>query len=127
MFFPKVQLAQAILAFTATLVTANGCYSKGPTFSDLLGGSVDGAITDFCNNYRGSATGPNAEVTHCYPFTQSGNRLQMSLKNNQGNEQDISYDDCTKYFGVERSACSHGSEQDHGSFHYYIDPNDGNC
>ncbi|KAK7967848.1 uncharacterized protein PG986_002125 [Apiospora aurea] len=127
MFIPKVKLVQAILAFTTTLVAANGCYDGGLVFSDLIGGSVDGDINDFSNKYRGSASPPNAVVTHCYPFPQSGNRLQMSLQNNQGSSQDLRYEDCTRYFGVERTACKHGSEQDHGSFHYYIYPNDGNC
>ncbi|KAK8065249.1 hypothetical protein PG997_011996 [Apiospora hydei] len=79
MFIPKVKLVQAILAFTSTLVAANGCYSHGPTFSDLIGGNVDGDIDDFCNNYRG------------------GNRLQMSLENNEGSTQDLSYEDCTRF------------------------------
>jgi hypothetical protein len=34
---------------------------------------------------------------------------------------------CIAAMTIEFDACSHGSEQDHGNFHYTLDPNAGAC
>ena len=35
--------------------------------------------------------------------------------------------DCDAALTIEINACEHGSEQDHGRFHYKADPNLGKC
>ena len=114
------------LGLLATSVSALGCYSRGPTYGDLTGGSVDGAIDYFCQN-RAAAAGelPNgATVSDCYPF--DGRRLEIQLRN-EGGSQSISVDDCASALYIEVGGCDHGSEQKHGDFWYRIDPNDGPC
>lgn len=130
MFVSNTLSLLSLLAVSAPLANALGCYSGGPTFSDLSGGSVDGAIQHFCRTYKPANFAPGQIITHCYPFPEnnSRDRVQMELKNNDGNsQQGLSYDDCVHNFSVERGACAHGSEQNHGSFFYRIDPNNGKC
>lgn len=122
-------LILGLLAAAGTTVSALGCYSNGPTFSDMRGGSVDGAISHFCNNFVPRNFGGSQTVSHCYPFPEdnSADQVQMVIKNNQGGSQGISYDECYQSFEIERGACTHGSEQNHGGFWYRIDPNNGKC
>lgn len=122
-------LILGLLAGAGTTVNALGCYSNGPTFSNMRGGSVDGAISHFCTNYVPRNFNSGQTISHCYPFPEinSGDKVEMVIKNNQGGSQGMSYDECYHSFQIECGACFHGSEQNHGGFWYRIDPNNGKC
>ena len=63
------------LGLLATSVSALGCYSRGPTYGDLTGGSVDGAIDYFCQN-RAAAAGTSLATAHA---ALAGERLAAAL------------------------------------------------
>ena len=125
--YAKSSLALGLLATAATSVSALGCYSRGPTFGELTGGSVQGAIEYFCKN-RAAAAGElatGARLRDCYPF-DGPRRIEIELEND-GAAQGISEAACTEALNIEVGGCEHGSEQKHGDFWFRIDPNDGSC
>ncbi|CAJ2507242.1 Uu.00g084280.m01.CDS01 [Anthostomella pinea] len=107
----------AALASSGGLVQVNalGCYSHGPTFSDLGPLDVDSSINNFCNSDKPGTFTFHQAVTHCYSASSSCKRMEVTLTNRNGNDVSLSAADCNHYFGTERSACSHGSEQNQRS------------
>jgi hypothetical protein len=125
MFASKALSLISLLAASTSLVNANGCYSHGPTFSDI-GGNVDATVERFCRDFIPRTLAPRQTVSTCYGFGDLYG-LEMLVQNLEGVAKGLSYEECYQSFEIERTACSHGSEQVHGSFWYRIDPNDGSC
>ena len=125
--YAKSSLALGLLATAATSVSALGCYSRGPTFGELTGGSVQGAIEYFCKNRAAAAgeIGSGETLGDCYPF-DGPRRIDIVLRN-EGAVQGISEEACIEALDIEVGGCDHGSEQTHGDFWFRIDPNDGPC
>ena len=127
MYTTKLTLAFGLLTSAATSVSALGCYSRGPTFGELTGGSVSGAVEYFCKN-RAAAAGEipsGAGIRDCYPF-DGPRRIEIELRN-EGGSQGLSESACADALMTEVGGCDNGSEQKHGDFWYRIDPNDGPC
>ncbi len=105
----------------AAAVDALGCYSRGPTFSDLRGGSIDGAVEYFCRNQASAAAiGGSVTVSDCYPF--GGQSLDIQIRNFDTGEHAAAEQECLDSLRTELRACGHGSGQDHGVFWYRIAP-----
>ncbi|KAF3766914.1 hypothetical protein M406DRAFT_328028 [Cryphonectria parasitica EP155] len=100
------------------IVSANGCYSGGNTYAQY--GSADDL-----NTARAEAC--NA-LTRTYCSTNGAASINFKAKSNAGSQTlTLLTDDCLAALTTEMEACAHGSEQDHGSFHYTDDPNAGAC
>ncbi|KAJ5939709.1 hypothetical protein N7466_002843 [Penicillium verhagenii] len=111
--------------FMANTANANGCYSGGETFSQVAShDDIFNAMDSVCNGFAGTFTS-GEEKAACSTF--SGNRINWAVKNNDGSSQTLAASDCIAAMTIEINACSHGSEQDHGDFHYIDDPNAGSC
>ncbi|KAL2840393.1 hypothetical protein BJY01DRAFT_250015 [Aspergillus pseudoustus] len=121
-----------LLTFIATTLiatspaSANGCYSKGETWGDVAGhDEIFNNMNSICNNFAGTFAAGQRK-TACTNFG-SGNKIDWVVENNQGDSQTLSASDCVAAMTIEINACAHGSEQQHGSFHYQDDPNGGSC
>jgi hypothetical protein len=119
--------ATIILTTTLPFASANGCFSGGETYNQVGSHSdIVHARHVACNKMSGSFNANQLKI-HCASFSKSGNRINFSVKNNLDNSAHLTQNECLAAFTIEMNACDHGSEQDHGSFHYKDDPNAGKC
>lgn len=128
--FYSTNIFTAVIVALAAAKSANalGCFSGGLTYGDVSANNNDiaNARTNACNNLQGSyAQGGSRDF--CANFPATGNRINFSVKNNAGTTQTLSASDCAAALTIEMNACSHGSNQNHGSFNYEDDPNAGSC
>lgn len=124
-----VQLSLA--AFTSLpAVIALGCYSSGPTwwqiteFEDHNG--YYNTAWEICKGPAGGSNfWPGSEKSGCLPGTFR-RHVDWKIKYN-GKQQGVRFDinDCMNYVQIEMHGCEHGSEQNHGDWWLYLDPNDG--
>ncbi|EME82887.1 uncharacterized protein MYCFIDRAFT_211186 [Pseudocercospora fijiensis CIRAD86] len=115
----------AALASHPALVAANGCYSGGETWGQVAdAGTIAAARETFCNNNAGDFAADQTKSS-CANF-DSGNSINWSVHIN-GVGTTLLSSDCVAALTIEINACEHGSEQDHGRFHYKADPNAGKC
>ncbi|KAJ5824527.1 hypothetical protein N7447_006867 [Penicillium robsamsonii] len=120
----------AILGVSALLivtpVNANGCYGGGETWGDVADNTdIFNAMNGACASFAGTfSSGQTKSVCSQFP---KGDRANWVVTNNQGDSQTLLASDCVAAMTIEINACSHGSEQQHGDFHYQNDPNAGNC
>ncbi|KAF9458543.1 hypothetical protein BDZ94DRAFT_83679 [Collybia nuda] len=126
MFSSTTKLAAIALLGLTTSVNALGCYGSGLVYGDVSNnaGVIAGARNAACGFFAGSY--PQGGVKD-YCYTVGSNRINFEVRNNAGTTQSLSQSDCVAAMTIEMNACSHGSEQNHGSFYYYNDPNAGAC
>ncbi|SPO06384.1 uncharacterized protein DNG_09073 [Cephalotrichum gorgonifer] len=56
------------------------------------------------------------------------NHIDWAIEIRDGQtEHEITYEQCSEAFNIERSGCQSGSEQNHHGFWFRIDPNSGAC
>ncbi|KAF7192465.1 hypothetical protein HII31_06205 [Pseudocercospora fuligena] len=112
----------ATLASQSALVAANGCFTGGYTWGQVADAdTIATARETFCNNSAGIFAADQTK-TACADNFDSGNSINWSVHVN-GVGTTLLSSDCDAALTIDFNACEHGSEQDHGSFHYKADPN----
>ncbi|KXT01940.1 hypothetical protein AC578_2561 [Pseudocercospora eumusae] len=114
------------LASYSALVAANGCFSGGDTWGQVADAdTIATARETFCRDSAGNFAADQTK-TACVDNFASGNSINWSVHVN-GVGATLLSSDCDAALTIEINACEHGSEQDHGRFHYKADPNSGKC
>ncbi|KAJ1334011.1 hypothetical protein MN608_04009 [Microdochium nivale] len=57
----------------------------------------------------------------------SSDKVNWQVKNISGHETNLPRGECIDNILKEMFGCAEGSEQNHGNFYYYLDPNNGQC
>ncbi|KXJ89495.1 hypothetical protein Micbo1qcDRAFT_206430 [Microdochium bolleyi] len=120
-----------LLTWAAAIATASawGCYPAGGVLwteiDRALGGPgvpaiskriCDGAARDY---YKGE------KRDGC--FNVGNARVNWEVENISDGEAVLTEGECNDSVLYEMFGCNAGSQQNHGSFYYYLDPNMGNC
>ncbi|KAF5571965.1 hypothetical protein FPANT_13448 [Fusarium pseudoanthophilum] len=127
--FSKYQLCViAYLAAAIPATSALGCYSRGPTWDQVnvqRGNEGFPVIAkEICGTGGGAGDYPaNYEVEGC--LAGGDVHANYKIKNNLNAYSALDYSKCIDSVLTEMFACSHGSEQNHVGFFFYLDPNDG--
>ncbi|KAL9617242.1 MAG: hypothetical protein Q9160_007923 [Pyrenula sp. 1 TL-2023] len=103
-----------------------GCNGSGLKFNEVTTNSDDLASlrTDFCQAAAKAYTS-GATFDKCYSFATTANRIDMEVKNNNGNGGTLTSDDCVSGMTIEMNGCDKGSTQNHNNLQFKDDPNAG--
>jgi hypothetical protein len=109
---------------THALQKRNGCYKNGPTFAQFGINSLD-FIYAACGILQGDY---QQAQSRSFCWQANGGKIDFAITRfGHSSSAHLTEGECQSGFKTEYNGCQHGSEQDHNQWHYYIDPNDGNC
>lgn len=117
-------LAPALLLVNS--VHGLGCFTSGLKYNEVTTNSDDlvSLRNDFCQNAAKTYTS-GANFAKCYSFAATDNRVDMEVKNVDGNGGTLTRDDCVSGMTIEMNGCDKGSVQNHNNFQFKDDPNAG--
>jgi len=109
------------------LLPRDGCFSGGESYDDA--GFPDTFTTWVTNSCEilAQTYSPSETNSLCVTGQIAANRVNIDIENTSDSDASLTAADCETALNTERGACSTGSEQTYGSFHYVIDPNAGSC
>ncbi|KAG8156912.1 hypothetical protein KVR01_013325 [Diaporthe batatas] len=111
------------------------CWNSGMEFSQMHDehdqpGNIEDAIIDYCANALPMGDWDRGHVVaHCYPFPKdnSGNRVNLEVKNEAYTKQSLAVDECIYAMKYLYHECWCGGANDYNGFFFKIDPNAGKC